>query len=156
MPVAPQWVPMNGNKDLSGECTHKTAKLASKSDWAGSLSRDPFPPVPHFCFFSFLFSLIYSPILLLPLLSSPKYNCDTRRRNRSESPKITVLVTYLPAGLLPDPVLPLWTEQSLTGPHPCPESCDHVCALPKVQRWPWWTPAFTFSSAKRNKKHSGP
>lgn len=81
---------MNGHKDLSGECTHKTADLASKSDWAGSLSRDPFPPVPHFCFFSFLFPLVYSPILLLPLLCLPKYNCDTRRRNRSESPKITV------------------------------------------------------------------
>ena len=60
-------------------------------------------------------------------------------------------ISYLPAGLLPDPVLPPWTEQSLTGPRPCPESCDHVCALPKVQRWPWWTPAFTFSSGGKKK-----
>lgn len=65
----------------------------------------------------------------------------------------TFFVSYLPAGLSPDLVLPPWTEQSLTGPRPCPESCDHVCALPKVQRWPWWTPAFTFSSS--NEKHSG-
>lgn len=67
--------------------------------------------------------------------------------------RVTV-VAYLPAGLLPDPVLPPWTEQSLTGPRPCPESCDHGCALPTVQRRPWWTPAFTFSSGEeKNKKN---
>lgn len=86
--------------------------------------------------------------LLLPFLSSsfPLSSCSSHDRLNKDSE-----CPYLPAGLLPDPVLPLWTEQSLTGPRPCPESCDHVRALPRVQRWPWWTPAFTLSSEERNR-----
>lgn len=132
---------MNGQKALPGECTRKTATLASKSA-SGFTVPATTPLLP---------SMVSFPFPSFPLLCSPECDCDTTVRACEE-----VLVSYLPAGLLPDPVLPPWTEQSLTGPHPCPESCDHVCALPKVQRWPWWTPAFTFSSGESNEKHSGP
>lgn len=41
---------------------------------------------------------------------------------------------YLLVSLLPDLVLPLWTEQSLTGLHPYQESCDHSEVLPDMQQ----------------------
>lgn len=43
---------------------------------------------------------------------------------------------YLLAGLWPDQVLPLWTEQSLTGLRPYQESQDHVEGPPNTEpRW---------------------
>lgn len=62
MHSAPQWVPMNGQKALPGECTRKTATLASKSasgftvlattPFLPSMVSFPFPSFPLlFCSF---------------------------------------------------------------------------------------------------------
>lgn len=96
------------------------------------------------------------PVTPVSLTSSPLFALfSTRsswRKPLTKKKALSLFVSYLPAGLWPDPVLPPWTEQSLTGPRPCPESCDHECALPTVQRWPWWTPGFTFSSDRKTKR----
>lgn len=157
--------------------------LVKPSHWplnqqAGSLLQAPLLSSPSFVSFLFLSPhFLSSSVLSSHLLAWVRLHHNREQLTKTEIPKYStfyipvwliashlggagaVLVSYLPAGLLPDPVPPPWTEQSLTGPRPCPESCDHVCALPKVQRWPWWTPAFTFSSGwekNSNEKHDRP
>lgn len=132
---APQWASVN---------RHKLALSKALNQRAAPLSSLPAFPVP------FSFSFPFSPALTQQGDAHPSLHPPPKHSSWAEGPR---RFPYLPAGLLPDPVPPPWTEQSLTGPRPCPESCDHVCALPKVQRWPWWTPAFTFSSGNQREKH---